>query len=114
MIAEALLLTSIGAILGIALAWAGVRQLLAAAPANVPRLDSVGLDAGVLAFAAVIALGGAIVFTMVPVWQGLRLDVTTALQGTGRTAGLRGGHARFRSAIVVAEVPPRFVEWLEG
>ena len=109
MLAEALVLTSIGAALGVALAWAGVRQLLAAAPANVPRLDSVRLDPAVLAFSAAIALASAIVFGMVPLWGAFRLDLTAALQGTGRAAGLRGGRARFRSGIVVAEVALCFV-----
>ena len=109
MLAEVLVLTAIGAALGVALAWAGVRQLLAAAPANVPRLDSVGLDLSVVAFSGAIALASAIVFGMVPLWGAFRLDLTTALQGTGRAAGLRGGRATFRSAIVVVEVALCFV-----
>jgi putative ABC transport system permease protein len=109
MLAEALVLTSIGAALGVALAWAGVRHLLAAAPANVPRLDAVRLDPAVLTFAALIALASASVFGMVPLWGAFRLDLTTALQGTGRAAALRGGRATFRSGIVVAEVALCFV-----
>jgi putative ABC transport system permease protein len=108
-LAEALVLASAGAALGIALAWAGVRQLLAAAPANVPRLDSIGLDPAVFAFSAVVALASAIVFGMVPLWGALRLDLTTALQGIGRAAGLRRGRVVFRSGIVVAEVALCFV-----
>ena len=46
---------------------------------------------------------------MVPLWGAFRLDLTTALQGTGRAAGLRGGRATFRSGIVVAEVALCFV-----
>jgi putative ABC transport system permease protein len=109
MLAEALVLTSIGAALGVALAWAGVRQLLAAAPANVPRLDSVSLDPAVVAFAAVIALASAIAFGMVPLWGAFRLDLATALQGIGRAAGLRGGRATVRSGIVIVEVALCFV-----
>ena len=109
MLAEALVLTSIGAAFGVALAWAGIRQLLAAAPANVPRLDSVRLDPASVAFTAAIALAISVVFGMVPLWGAFRLDLTTALQGSGRAAGLRGGRATFRSGIVVAEVALCFV-----
>jgi putative ABC transport system permease protein len=109
MLAEALVLTSVGAAIGVALAWAGLRQLLAAAPADVPRLDSVRLDATVIAFSAAIALASAVVFGMVPMWGAFRLDLTTAMQGTGRAAGLGGGRAAFRSGIVVAEVALCFV-----
>jgi predicted permease len=109
LLAEAVLLTAGGAALGVALAYAGVRLLLSAAPANVPRLDSIALEPAVVAFSAVIALASAIVFTTIPLSEALRLDVTTALQGTGRAAGLRGGRATFRSGIVVAEVALCFV-----
>jgi predicted permease len=109
MLAEALLLTATGAALGGALAYAGVRLLLSLAPATLPRLDSIALEPRVVAFSALIALASAIVFTTIPLSEALRLDVTTALQGMGRAAGLRGGRATFRSGIVVAEVALCFV-----
>ena len=55
----ALLLTGIGAVGGIALAWIGIRELLAIAPANLPRVDSIRIDLVVLAFTAAIALAAA-------------------------------------------------------
>ena len=109
LLAEALLLTATGAALGGALAYAGVRLLLSLAPATLPRLDSIALEPRVVAFSALVALASAIVFTTIPLSQALRLDVTTALQGMGRAAGLRGGRATFRSGIVVAEVALCFV-----
>jgi predicted permease len=109
MLAEALLLTATGAALGGALAYAGVRLLLSLAPATLPRLDSIALEPRVVAFSALIALASAIVFTTIPLSEALRLDVTTALQGMGRAAGLRGRRATFRSSIVVAEVALCFV-----
>jgi predicted permease len=109
MLAEALLLTATGAALGGALAYAGVRLLLSLAPATLPRLDSIALEPRVVAFSALVALASAIVFTTIPLSEALRLDVTTALQGMGRAAGLRGGRATFRSGIVVAEVALCFV-----
>jgi predicted permease len=109
MLAEAFLLTLLGALVGVGLAWAGVRQLIAIAPANLPRLESIRLDPFVLAFTAAIALVAAFIFGMVPAWSAFRMDLMTALGGSGRTAGLRGGGRMFRNAIVVIEVALCFV-----
>ena len=109
MLAEAFVLTTVGAATGIVLARFGVRELLALAPANLPRLDSVRIDPSVLAFTAAVALGCAFLFGMVPAWGAFRLDLVSALQGSGRNAGLRGGRGIFRSAVVVLEVALCFV-----
>src|SRR5206468_6055074 len=52
LLAEALLLSGLGTLLGVGLAWLGMHELLARAPANLPRLESVAIDWRVLAFAA--------------------------------------------------------------
>src|SRR5262245_18823885 len=56
LLAEALLLAGAGALLGMGLAWLGVRQLLAIAPANLPRLDTIRLDPAALAYTALAGL----------------------------------------------------------
>ena len=56
MLAEAFVLTALGACAGVALAWIGIRELLAIAPANLPRLDAIGIDPTVLGFTAAVAL----------------------------------------------------------
>jgi putative ABC transport system permease protein len=109
MLAEAFVLTAIGTLAGIMLARVGVSQLLALAPANLPRLDSVRIDPSVLAFTAAIALACAFLFGMVPAWGAFKLDLVAALQGSGRNAGLRGGRGIFRSVVVVLEVALCFV-----
>jgi putative ABC transport system permease protein len=108
LLAEAFLLTAVGVLGGVALAWAGIRQLLAIAPANIPRLESIGIDPVVLAFTAGIALAAAVIFGVVPAWSAFRMDLVSALSGSGRSAGLGGGRL-FRSAIVVVEVALCFV-----
>src|SRR5258708_15314556 len=62
MLAEALLISAIGAVLGFGLAWAGIRELLAIAPANLPRLDAKHIDLTVLAFSMCAGLAAAPVF----------------------------------------------------
>src|SRR4029077_10256493 len=54
MLTEALLLSALGSLLGVGLAWLGIHELLWLAPttpglANLPRLESVGIDVRVLA-----------------------------------------------------------------
>src|SRR5262249_33152035 len=59
MLTESLLLGLVGGSLGIALAYYGLHWLIAVAPANLPRIDEIGLDARVLWFSvAVSALTG--------------------------------------------------------
>ena len=108
MLADAFVLTALGACAGVALAWIGIRELRAIAPANLPRLDAIGIDPTVLGFTAAIALTVAVLFGLVPAWSAFRMDPMTVLRGSGRTAGLGAGR-RFRNAVVVAEVALCFV-----
>jgi predicted permease len=108
MLAESLLLTAIGALGGVALAWIGIRELLAIAPANLPRVESIRIDIVVLTFTAAIALAAAFIFGLVPAWSAFRMDLMTALSGGGRAWGL-GGRRVFRSAVVIVEVALCFV-----
>jgi putative ABC transport system permease protein len=108
MLVEAGVLTAIGTVLGTALAWLGIRQLLAIGPAEVPRLDTVRIDPLVLAFTASIALAAAFIFGMVPAWNVFRVNLVTALGGSGRSSGVRGGRW-FSGAVVVLEVALCFV-----
>jgi len=109
MLAEALVLTALGAAGGIALAWIGIRELLAVAPANLPRLETIRIDPIVLLFTLAIALLSACLFGMVPAWSAFRMDLVNALGGAARTSGLRGGGRLFRNAVVVIEVALCFV-----
>ena len=53
---ESLLLAGIGTIVGLALAYAALRALIALSPPNVPRLEQARIDGATLAFAALVAL----------------------------------------------------------
>ena len=84
MLAEAVVLTALGAAGGIALAWIGIRELLSIAPANLPRLETIRIDPIVLLFALAIALAAAFLFGMVPAWSAFRMDLVNALGGAAR------------------------------
>jgi len=107
MLVEALLLAGAGTLLGVVLARFGIRELLAIAPANVPRLDSVTIDWHVLLFAAAAGLGAAAIFGVTPAWRASRPEVAQVLRG-GRTAAWGAG-TLLRNSVVVAEVALSFV-----
>ncbi len=105
---EALLLSILGAAAGLALAWLGLHQLLRIAPANIPRLQSVSLDASVLAFTAFAGLASAVIFGLAPALRAARPDVMQVLRGSGRSEGLAGG-GLLRNSVVVLEVSLSFM-----
>jgi predicted permease len=108
MLAEALLLSAMGTVLGLGLAWAGIHELLVIAPANLPRLDSIRIDPIVVAFTALAGLAAAAIFGVVPALRASRPDVMHVLRSSGRTAGLSGG-TLLRNVVVIAEVALSFV-----
>jgi putative ABC transport system permease protein len=107
MLAEAVLLAGAGTVFGVALAYAGIRELIAIGPADIPRLDKVAIDPAVLAFSIAAGLIAAMLFGLAPALRASRPDVMDVLRGSGRTAGLGGGG--LRNAVAVAEVALSFV-----
>jgi putative ABC transport system permease protein len=101
---ETILLAATGALAGIGLAWLGVRALRGLVPSNIPRAESIGLDAMVLGFAALIAGLAAVLFGLVPAFRAMRPNVLDVLQDSSR--GQVGGRAgrRLADIMVVTEV----------
>jgi putative ABC transport system permease protein len=104
LIVEGILLSSAGGVLGVVLAHWGVALLLAVSPIDLPRAAEVGLDGGVLAIAAAVSLACGVLFSVLPAWQAGNPDLIETLRAGGRSAGANAATARFRGAIVIAEV----------
>jgi predicted permease len=103
-LAESLVLALVGGAAGVALAFLGVRVLLALVPANVPRLDEVHVNTPVLLFAAGLSIAAAVLFGILPALRSLRVAPQAALQAnSSRTANTQEGR-RTRSAMVAAQV----------
>ncbi len=92
-----------GGVLGVALAWAGLRVLLATAPVGLPRLDEIGIDATVLGFTLVISVLAGVAFGLFPVLR-VGKDFVGALKEGGRGGGAGRRRNRARKALVVAQV----------
>jgi len=107
-LSEALLLAAIGALGGLGIAWAGIKELLAIAPAHLPRLESIRIDSTVLIFTMVSSLAAAAIFGLAPAWRAARPDVMIVLRGTSRSEGLATGGLS-RKIVVGLEVALAYV-----
>ena len=105
LIAESLILSGGGALLGLLLAWWGIGVLRAVVAERLPiqRLEAVGIDGPVLAFTVASALLCAMLFGLVPALTASGGALVPALKEGGRSgSAARGNHTR--RAFVVVEV----------
>ena len=99
---ESLLLGAAGGVVGLGLAWAGVRLLVVRAPTSIPRAAELTVDWRVALFSLVLALGTGVVFALVPLVRIRRLDLANALRdGRGQSDGV--DRRRGRGLLVIAE-----------
>ena len=104
-LAESLLLAVAGGTLGVLLAVWGLDLLLRLAPSDLPRLETVRVDVGVLTVAIAVTMSVALVFGLLPTLQARRIDLHAALQGAGNRGATGGvGSRRIRDLLVAAEV----------
>lgn len=103
-LAEALVLSLAGGLLGILLASRGVPALLALEPGGLPRLDQVGADWLVLLFALGISLATALALALVPALRATGADVRGALASTQRTTTGGASAHSIRRILVVSQV----------
>src|SRR4029078_11223134 len=92
----------IGATLGLGIAVASVRGLLAWSPIQIPRAEGIGVDFSVLLFETLVAALTAIAFGLVPAVFMSRAELQDALKDGAKGAGTRG--KKLSRTLVVAEV----------
>ena len=97
---EALILAGLAAVIGAALAALGLPALVAAAPAGIPRLGDVRLDAGTLLFTAAAALGAGVACSLVPAIRAASLDLARLRESS---RGSTRAQSWVRSGLVVAQ-----------
>lgn len=103
MLTECAVLAAAGGVLGTALAWVGIRVMIAMKPHDVPRFESVSIDGTVLAFTAGASLAAAFVFGAAPAWRSASMNLASALTDRGSDGGGVQGN-KVRTALVVTEV----------
>jgi putative ABC transport system permease protein len=100
---ESMVLAFAGGALGIGIAALLVRLLSRANLANLPRVDVIAIDGGVLLFAAAVSILTGILFGLAPVTQMARDSSHVLLkQGRGNTSGR--SVFRVRSVLISAEI----------
>ena len=104
LLTESLVLTGIATVVGLALAFAGVRFVGWWNPANVPRVADVAVNLRVLLFTAAVAVFTSLAFSLAPAVRALRVDLTDSLKDGAQGASSGGGRQRFRHALVVVEM----------
>jgi predicted permease len=102
-ILESLVLSFTGGIVGLLLAATATRVGVQFLPETLPRLNEISLDWPVAGFALLLALVTGLICGLAPAFAAMRTNVNDTLKEGGRT-GTAGGHARLRSALVVAEI----------
>jgi predicted permease len=108
LLAESLLLSVSGGLLGLLLGYASVRLLLAVNVGGLPRLgengSAVALDMHVLLFTLGLSLLTGILFGLVPAISASRSNLLASLNEGGSRTGTGFRNASFRSALVVTEI----------
>ena len=105
---ESVVLAVAGGVLGLLVAFWGLRLLVAAAPSSMVQMilggRTVGLDAGVLAFTFGLSVLTGLVFGLVPALQASRPGLDEVLKETGRGDGIGGRGHRLLASFVVSQV----------
>jgi len=101
MLAESVLLSLAGSLVGLLLAYGAFRGLIALAPANLPRLSEAGLNFAVVWTSLTLSVITGITFGFAPAWYAAKTDVHSLLKEGARGTGARSG---LRNMLVVAQV----------
>ena len=102
-VAEGFVLVFIASILGVALAFAGLKVLLMFAPDSVPRTEEIGVDLLVLAFTTAVAIVAVFLFGLAPLAQVSERNLANWIRGAGQRA-IRGGGQALRKGLVITEI----------
>jgi putative ABC transport system permease protein len=102
---EAVVLTGLGALVGVGLAFGLLQAILGVAPSEIPRLDAVRVDGSVLVLAVLATAGAAVFFGVLPVAHARTIGLLDSLGAQADRRSSEGGFVRrLRSAFVVSEV----------
>jgi putative ABC transport system permease protein len=105
LLSESLLLSVIGGLTGLALAWWALNFLRTVVATNLPiqRLEFVGINGWVLLFACAVALASGLLFGVIPAFTAAGISLTDALREGGRTGTASRGRL-VRQGLVIVEI----------
>jgi predicted permease len=100
---ESLLLSGMGGLFGVTVAYAAIRAIVTCAPVDLPRMDEVHLDLRVLLFTLLLSILTGLLFGLLPAWRFAKADVQDAMKAGTRGATTGRGSRRLRSLLVGVE-----------
>ncbi|HEV3329615.1 MAG TPA: ABC transporter permease [Bryobacteraceae bacterium] len=104
LLVESVILGLMGGVLGVGLAYWGLRFLVAIGPANLPRLNEISIDPRTLAFTVGLSVLSGLFFGLIPALKYAGPRISLVLRSAGRTASLSRERHRVRNLLVVAQV----------
>ena len=104
LLVESLVLGISGGALGLVMAYFGLKALVAAGPASLPRLDEITIDPAVLVFTLAVSVVSGLAFGLAAVARRTSDDLARELRGGGRTSSSSRERHRTRHVLVVAQV----------
>ncbi len=104
LIIESLLITILGALAGLGLAWAALRATNFYLAKMLPQSLPASLDLPVLAFAIGLSLTVGVLIGLIPVWHILRTNLAAVIGGGSRGASSGRGVRLLSSVLVIAQV----------
>ena len=108
LLTESMVIALAGGVLGIGLAWLGIKGTAATVPLEVqqyiPGFGAIVLDVRAMAATALVAMLAGIVFGLVPALMGSSVDVNAALKEGGLAESRHSRLRALRSALVVGEI----------
>ncbi|HEY5401669.1 MAG TPA: ABC transporter permease [Pyrinomonadaceae bacterium] len=102
-VAEGTVLVTLASVLGIALAFGGLKVLLHFAPDSVPRTEEIGVGLPVLAFTVAVSIVAVFLFGLAPLAQVSERNLANWIRGAGQRS-IRGGGQTLRKGLVIAEI----------
>jgi predicted permease len=104
LLSEGLALATLGGVAGLALAYAGIRVLVAVAPEGLPRVQDIGLDSTVVVFTVGVSLLSGVLFGLIPVIKFASPRLAGTLNQGGRLGTASRQRHRARNTLVVGEI----------
>lgn len=101
---ESVILGLLGSVVGLGLAYAALRVLVAIAPAGLPRISEVGINGPVLLFTLLVSLLASLLFGSVPIVKYAGVHLTTGIREGGRGLSQSKEQHRARNTLVVVQV----------
>ena len=104
LLTESVLLATAGSLLGVLVAYLGVRGLMALGASRLPRLDAVSFDTSVLLFALLTLVVSGLLVGFAPAIRLARTDVRSLMNESSRSSSSGRSTARWLSVMTVAEI----------